>query len=76
MCFTGGFALAMMVDDSVVAPVVAQPSVPFPSAGGARPTSISPPDDLAMVRRARGRLCGSSVFGTGGPHGRRAVPRR
>jgi dienelactone hydrolase len=28
MCFTGGFALAMMVDDSVAAPVVAQPSLP------------------------------------------------
>lgn len=29
MCFTGGFALAMMVDDSVAAPVLAQPSTPF-----------------------------------------------
>lgn len=29
MCFTGGFALAMMVDTSVVAPVLAQPSTPF-----------------------------------------------
>lgn len=28
MCLTGGFALAMMVDDSVAAPVVAQPSLP------------------------------------------------
>src|SRR5690606_24574059 len=30
MCFTGGFALAMMVDDAVAAPVLAQPSLPFP----------------------------------------------
>jgi hypothetical protein len=30
MCFTGGFALAMMVDDVVVAPVLSQPSLPFP----------------------------------------------
>lgn len=29
MCFTGGFALAMMVDSSVVAPVLCQPSLPF-----------------------------------------------
>ena len=29
MCFTGGFALAMMVDDSVAAPVLCQPSAPF-----------------------------------------------
>lgn len=29
MCLTGGFALAMMVDDTVVAPVLSQPSLPF-----------------------------------------------
>lgn len=29
MCFTGGFALAMMVDPAVAAPVLAQPSAPF-----------------------------------------------
>jgi dienelactone hydrolase len=30
MCFTGGFALAMAVDDTVLAPVLSQPSLPFP----------------------------------------------
>jgi dienelactone hydrolase len=30
MCFTGGFALAMAVDDTVLAPVMSQPSLPFP----------------------------------------------
>jgi dienelactone hydrolase len=30
MCFTGGFALATAVDDAVLAPVMSQPSVPFP----------------------------------------------
>ncbi|HSV02362.1 MAG TPA: dienelactone hydrolase family protein, partial [Phenylobacterium sp.] len=30
MCFTGGFALAMMTDPSVVAPVLSQPSLPMP----------------------------------------------
>ena len=30
MCFTGGFALAMMVDDVMLAPVLSQPSLPFP----------------------------------------------
>lgn len=29
MCFTGGFALAMMTEPSVVAPVLSQPSLPF-----------------------------------------------
>ena len=46
MCFTGGFALAMMVDDSVAAPVVAQPSVPFAvTKSRAADLNVSP-DDL------------------------------
>src|SRR5215472_16615913 len=30
MCFTGGFALAMAVDDDMRAPVLSQPSLPMP----------------------------------------------
>lgn len=30
MCLTGNFALALMVDESVMAPVLSQPSLPFP----------------------------------------------
>ena len=30
MCFTGNFALAMMTEPSVVAPVLSQPSLPLP----------------------------------------------
>ncbi len=30
MCYTGGFGLAMAIDDSVIAPVLSQPSLPFP----------------------------------------------
>ena len=29
-CFTGGFALAVAVDDTVLAPVLSQPSLPLP----------------------------------------------
>ncbi|HET7399781.1 MAG TPA: dienelactone hydrolase family protein [Intrasporangium sp.] len=51
MCVTGGFALAMMVDPSVVAPVVAQPAVPLPI-GRRRAADLNlSPDDLAAVRR-------------------------
>ena len=32
MCFTGGFALAMMTEPAVVAPVLSQPSLPLPLA--------------------------------------------
>jgi dienelactone hydrolase len=35
MCFTGGFALAMMTEPSVVAPVLSQPSLPI-AAGNAK----------------------------------------
>ena len=53
MCFTGGYALAMMVDDSVAAPVVAQPAAPFPI--GRRRSAdlgLSPGDADAVVARA------------------------
>ncbi len=35
MCFTGGFALAMMTEPAVVAPVLSQPSLPLPFGPGA-----------------------------------------
>lgn len=34
MCFTGGFALAMMTERAVVAPVLSQPSLPLKDKGG------------------------------------------
>lgn len=61
MCFSGGFALGMMVDDIVVAPVVAQPSLPF-SFGKSRGANLglSPDDELAVSRRA---IAGCQVLG-------------
>ena len=50
MCFTGGFALAMMVDAPVVAPVVAQPSAPFPVGRKRRADVNLSPRDLEIVR--------------------------
>ena len=51
MCFTGGFALAMAVDDRLLAPVLSQPSLPF-AIGASRRRSIDiSPEDLAIVRR-------------------------
>jgi dienelactone hydrolase len=61
MCLTGGFALAMMVDDSVAAPVVAQPSTPF-ALGRARSADLNlSPGDLEAVR-ARAQA-GCAVLG-------------
>jgi dienelactone hydrolase len=61
MCFTGGFALGMMVDDSVVAPVLSQPSVPFAVSRSRRRDVGLSPDDLARVRRRAAEGC--SVLG-------------
>lgn len=49
MCFTGGFALAMMTDPAVVAPVLSQPSLPI-RGGKAGSIDVSP-RDLACVKR-------------------------
>jgi len=50
MCFTGGFALAMMADAPVVAPVLSQPSAPFP-VGKKRGADLNlSPSDLTKVR--------------------------
>lgn len=54
MCFTGGFALAMMVEPAVVAPVLAQPSLPFAvTPARAADLNLSPSDLAAVKRRAR-----------------------
>lgn len=51
MCFTGGYALAMMVEDATVAPVLCQPSTPFPI-GRERGADVGlDAEDLDVVRR-------------------------
>ncbi len=61
MCLTGGFALAMMVDDSVVAPVLSQPSLPFPI-GRQRKADLG--IDAADLDRVRRRVAdGVQVLG-------------
>ena len=53
MCISGGFALGMMVDDVMVAPVLSQPALPF-ALGKARQAdlNLSPEDEIAVQRRA------------------------
>ena len=53
MCFSGGFALGMMVDDIMLAPVLSQPSMPF-SVGKARAAdlNLSPDDAIVIAQRA------------------------
>lgn len=53
MCFSGGFALGMMVDDIMVAPVLSQPSLPFSiGKGRAADLNLSPQDAAVVAERA------------------------
>ena len=57
MCLTGGFALAMMVDAPVIAPVLAQPAAPMPI-GSKRAADLGlSATDLDTVRRRAAAGC-------------------
>ena len=52
MCFTGGFALGMLLDESVIAPVLSQPSLPIgPGRRRAADLHLSPDDADAVAAR-------------------------
>lgn len=51
MCLTGGFALGMMVDEAVTAPVLSQPSLPFPLTSAHRRDLGISDADLGVVKR-------------------------
>ncbi|MGD0691300.1 MAG: dienelactone hydrolase family protein [Acidimicrobiales bacterium] len=51
MCLTGGFALAMCVEPSVIAPVMSQPSLPLPTNPEHRRALGLSDADLAFVKR-------------------------
>ncbi len=72
MCFTGGFALAAAVDDSVLAPVMSQPSVPFPlTPAQRRDPGLSEKELQRVVQRATDEgLCAMGLRFTKDP----AVP--
>jgi len=46
MCFTGNFALSLMLEESMIAPVLCQPSLPIGQKGGMHIA----PDDLQQVK--------------------------
>jgi dienelactone hydrolase len=57
MCFSGGFALGMMVDDIMIAPVLSQPSLPF-AVGKARGADLNlSPDDVAVITQRAADGC-------------------
>lgn len=73
MCFSGGFALGMMLDDVMVAPVLSQPSLPFAIGKGQRrgDLNLSPDDRQVIAQRAADgcqvlglRFTGDKLVGT------------
>src|SRR5690606_19438659 len=58
MCMTGNFALALMVDEAVMAPVLSQPSLPFPLTAAKRAALHLSDEDLAVVKRRAAAGCG------------------
>ena len=61
MCLTGNFALALMVDSSVIAPVLSQPSLPFPVSASHRRALHLSDADLGVVKQRVAQGC--SVLG-------------
>jgi dienelactone hydrolase len=52
MCFTGGFALAMMTEPSVVAPVLSQPSMPIAAGSKRRASGLDvSPEEIACAKQ-------------------------
>jgi dienelactone hydrolase len=58
MCLTGNFALSLMVDPWVMAPVLSQPSLPFPFGAERRRALHLSDEDLEVVRQ---RACEEGV---------------
>jgi dienelactone hydrolase len=57
MCLTGNFALSLMVDPVLMAPVLSQPSLPFPLGRKRRAALHISPDDLETVKKRVGEGC-------------------
>lgn len=68
-CFSGGFALAAAVDDSVLAPVLSQPSLPMPLTPRQRADSGVTEAELKIIekRAADDGLCALGLRFSGDP---------
>jgi hypothetical protein len=51
MCFSGGFALAMMTEPKMVAPVLSQPSLPLPVTASRRASIGLSPAEIEQIER-------------------------
>ncbi|HEY5267438.1 MAG TPA: dienelactone hydrolase family protein [Acidimicrobiales bacterium] len=68
MCLTGGFSLAMCVDETVVAPVMSQPGLPAPLGAKRKAALGISNDDLVKIkRRSDAGLCVMGLRFSGDP---------
>jgi dienelactone hydrolase len=74
MCLTGNFALSLMVEESVLAPVLSQPSLPFGITRAHRAALHVSPEDLATVKKRTEAGCG--VLGVRFTHDPMCPPER
>jgi dienelactone hydrolase len=74
MCLTGNFALAMMLDDCLLAPVLSQPSLPFPLGAERRAGLHVSPEELAAARRRA--QAGTPILGLRFTHDPMCPPQR
>jgi len=58
MCLTGNFALSLMVDESVMAPILSQPSLPFGVSAAHRAALHLSQSDLEIVKKRANEGCG------------------
>jgi len=58
MCLTGNFALSMMLDEAVMAPVLSQPSLPFGVSQDHRGAIHLSDEDLEVVKQRTRNGCG------------------
>jgi dienelactone hydrolase len=62
MCLTGNFALAMMLDSPTLAPVLSQPSLPFPLSKAAKSALHASPREIAAAHEKIDRQ-GARILG-------------
>ena len=58
MCLTGNFALSLMMEPSLMAPVLSQPSLPLPIGAARRRALHLSPEELANVKTRAAQGCG------------------
>lgn len=57
MCLTGNFALSLMVDKSVMAPVLSQPSLPFPISASHKAALAISDEELEIIKERTQNGC-------------------